>query len=125
MQGEHIEVTKSAHNRKILKTKQQPIMTKCREITKCPIPDRCNTKHVVYEAKVKNANYIEMTEGQLKIRYNNHTHSFREETKRRYHNAITIYLGRGPRLKSQYRVENSKNLKKTYKPGNSACDLCQ
>ena len=122
---ENIEATISAHNRKILEPKLQPTMSNCncREKTKCPIPDRCNTKCVIYEAKIKNANYIGMTEGPFKTRYNNHTHSFREETKR---NSTTLSqyiwdegLGSNPNI--EWKILKTC---KTYQPGNRACDLC-
>ena len=90
---------------------------------KCPIPERCNTKCEIYEAKVKNANYIGMTEGPFKTRYNNHTHSFREENKR---NSTTLSqyiwdegLGSNPNI--EWKILKTC---KTYEPGNRACDLC-
>jgi len=60
---------------------------KCREKSKCPISGKCNTKCVVYKAKVTNTTYIGMIKGPFKAKFNNDAHSFWEEMKR---NATTI-----------------------------------
>ena len=122
---ENIEATISAHNRRILNPKPPRTTSgcNCREKAACPIPDNCNTKCVVYQAKIGSASYIGMTEGPFKVRYNNHTYSFREETKRTA-TTLSQYVwdeGLGPNPNIEWNILKTC---KTYQPGNRACDLC-
>ena len=123
--SKNIDAVISAHNSKITKPNmsQQDQRCNCRNKNSCPIPDKCCSKCLVYKASLDNINYIGMTEGEFKTRYYNHTHSFREPSKK---NSTTL---------SQYVWENNLNpqpiitweimkLCHTYKPGDKACDLC-
>ena len=76
------------HNRKILQpnTKETHERTcNCRNKQHCPVDNKCCTKSVIYKATIdtgnKKAEYIGNTELEFKLRYNQHTHSFREKSK--------------------------------------------
>ena len=121
----NMESTISTHNSKILNpdTSTPTVNCNCRDKSKCPTPGKCTTKCVIYSAELRNANYIGMTEGPFKTRFNNHTHSFREETKK---NSTTLsqYVwdqGLNPEPNINWKIVKTC---RTYKPGNRACDLC-
>ena len=55
----------------------------CRRKENCPLSGKCETTGIVYQATVKREdsreekNYVGLTEGPFKTRFNNHTSSFR------------------------------------------------
>ena len=126
---ENIQKIMASHNKKILSKDKYVEEDKCncRKKETCPVPGKCCTKSVIYQATVehegKKAEYIGSTEPEFKSRYNNHTLSFRTEYKK---TATTL---------SQYiwhnRLNPSPNIKwtilkkcKVYSPGQTNCDLC-
>lgn len=105
-----IEKIMQTHNRKILSTKPQNDNNNCNCWSKesCPIPGKCRTKTIIYQATVqhnnKTAEYIGYTEPDFKSRYNNHTHSFRTEKKQppHYHNTY------GTTISTPHQTSNGK-----------------
>ena len=81
------KITK-AHNNKIINNDNTTHMDKCNYGIKeeCPLPDKCNTKNVVYETTVITANeektYIGLTSNTFKPRYASHKSSFNHPEKR-------------------------------------------
>ena len=119
------------HNKKIIKnetlesTSTRPC--NCRNKQLCPVESKCCTKCVIYKATVnqenKKAEYIGNTEGEFKLRYNQHTHSFRDQSKK---SATTLShyiwhhkLNPTPPIKWQILKKCAK-----YQPGQGPCDLC-
>ena len=57
----------------------------CRRKEECPIPENCLATNVIYKAKVTTTDnaetkkYIGMTSNEFKVRYRNHTKSFRDK----------------------------------------------
>jgi hypothetical protein len=56
-----------------------------RKAAECPLRGECLVKDIIYRAEVKSdsitESYIGLTTTQFKTRYNNHKHSFKEESK--------------------------------------------
>ena len=80
----------SAHNKSVLnkqETNEQKLCN-CRRGNPCPLDRKCLTPNIIYQATVQRDDnnheetYIGLTENSFKTRYNNHTSSFRNESKR-------------------------------------------
>ena len=77
----------TSHNTKVLKKAYPdpatPVTCNCRDKTKCPLHGKCLATAVVYKATVTSDNtsksYIGLVGGSFKLRYNNHTKSFRNK----------------------------------------------
>ena len=123
--SKNIDATISAHNKKVTNpdTAEQQQRCNCRNKANCPIPGKCCSQCIVYKASTNNVNYIGMTEGPFKTRYNNHTHSFREPTKQSSTTLSQFIWDNG--LNPQPTI-NWQILKmcRTYQSGARACDLC-
>ena len=82
------------HNKTILNKQNKTETTKnqtteknsecnCRKKDSCPLPSKCLTSSIVYQATVtrndtkEEKTYVGHTEGEFKTRYNGHTSSFR------------------------------------------------
>ena len=76
-----------AHNKSILRERpQQPEkMCNCRSKPDCPLKGECLTTNVIYQATVETSDtketYIGLAGDRFKTRYNNHTCSFRDNSK--------------------------------------------
>ena len=127
----NIKNTMQSHNHKILEkqenVKQDQRKCNCRKKDKCPLKGNCLEETVVYQAKIVNGDttkvYTGSTEGQFKTRYNNHTHSFRDD-KKRSSTALSLFvwnndLSPTPKIEWSIRART-----KPYKPGNKDCQLC-
>ena len=72
----------SAHNKKVLKPKQDDIPCKCTKF-ECPVNGECEKSGVIYQCTVKETasgkseNYIGLTERSFKDRLTKHRKSFR------------------------------------------------
>ena len=97
----------------------------------CPLRGNCVVSTVVYKATVTTnedtRTYIGSTEGDFKSRYNNHTHSFRTESKR-HTTALADFIWK-QKLKNtdedrfEIKWDIIKKCKR-YVPGAKKCDLC-
>ena len=76
------------HNNKVLNTdpdKTQSNTCNCRKNDQCPLENNCLSPSIVYNAHIttdvsaQEKNYIGLTEGTFKQRYNQHKHSFKHE----------------------------------------------
>ena len=86
-----------SHNKTLTNTKNTKPTTQknCnfRQSNTCPLNGQCQTEGVVHQATVtrhdnnKEETYIELTENTFKIRYNQHTHSFRHD---QYRNQMAL-----------------------------------
>ena len=77
----NVKSTISSHNHRVLKKSNVAttgITSNCRDKKQCPLQGKCLTKSVVYKAEIttkdtdENKNYVGVTAGQFKDRYNNH-----------------------------------------------------
>ena len=119
----------ASHNKKILTNQTTtPEKCNCQTKSKCPTPGKCCTPNVVYQATVshegrKKANYIGSTETEFKLRYNNHTKSFRN-SKYQSETTLSTYvwdkkLNPNPKIKWTFIKKCS-----VYQLGRKTCDLC-
>ena len=128
---ENMERIIQKHNVKLLnKDKPKPEdRCNCRAINKdkCPLPGKCCTKAIVYQATLKHGNrkveYVGMTSTQFKSRYNNHTKSFRND---RYkdNTALSQYIWNNnlnPTPDIKWKILKRCN---TYCAGHTFCQLC-
>ena len=122
------------HNKSVIK-KNRPEETSdktcnCRRDKVCPLDGKCLTSSIIYQATVvrqdngKDETYIGLTDNSFKTRFNGHTCSFRNESKR---SATTLsqYIWT---LKDQ-NVPYSLKWKivakaKSYSTSNKTCNLC-
>ena len=119
------------HNKKIISQKEndqtENDKCNCREPCDCPLNGKCKEECLVYKAELEDeetpVNYIGMTEGDFKARYNNHKSSFKNENKKDETTlSQTIWkLNKNPKPKIKWSI-----LKKTkpYKPGSRLCNVC-
>ena len=124
------------HNGKILKKESEPrveivngIPEKCcRDQFNCPLmPDRCDQRNVIYQAKVyadnRVMNYYGLTENEFKKRCSTHKSSFRNIPK--CHTTISSYIWKLKDKMSPYYVNWSiKARGHPFSSGGRACDLC-
>ena len=63
----------SQHNSKVLKNGTAEVRCKCRDKSKCPLPEKCTTDKLVYRATVTTATgtqtYVALTANQFKDRW--------------------------------------------------------
>ena len=84
----NIETIIKAHNNKILGSgnTSEPAKCNCRVKEECPLPGKCTTKNIVYEATVKTPDeekkYIGLTATSFKTRFTSHKASFNHREKR-------------------------------------------
>ena len=117
------------HNNKLLNpTNTDTLPCNCQDKTKCPVPDACRTKTVVYTAVVTAEDtervYHGSTEGEVKARISGHETSFRH---RRYEHETTLsqYIWQLKDRDSDYQIKWSIELKAhPYTCGARRCDLC-
>ena len=93
----NMKQTISNHNKSMTRREkpQDPVQTNCncRNTNLCPLDQNCLTSGIVYQATVtrqdnqKEETYVGLTDNTFKTRYNGHTNSFRNNSKR---NATTL-----------------------------------
>ena len=85
----------SSHIKSVIRTSTNSDKDKkncnCRKPEKCPIDGNCNVESIIYQAEVTSQTtketYIGLCDTAFKLRYRNHTSSFRNE---RYRNATEL-----------------------------------
>ena len=119
----------ATHNKKILNDKtDQERDCNCRVKTNCPLKGQCCTKTVVYKAEIKTENtiknYIGLTEGEFKTRYNEHINSF-TNNKKKANTALSSLVwssGQNPNPDITWSIVQKCNK---YQPNQkNSCDLC-
>ena len=123
----------TTHNTKVLAPAPPPATIKktcnCRVGRPCPLNGKCLTACIVYKATVSAPTqptmvYYGLTENTFKIRYNNHTHSFRN-SKDRNSTGLSSYMWELKDLGLEPSIEWEIHKRAApYKCGSKRCDLC-
>ena len=102
----------------------------CRNKRSCPLEGKCTTAGVIYQAKVtredthKKETYIGVTEPTFKYRYNNHTHSFREEEKKNV-TTLSSYIWSLKNKNVSYSIKWKIIARgRAYSASTNKCNLC-
>ncbi len=119
-----------AHNNKIVNCNTNPTPDKCncRRKEECPLPQKCTTKNIVYEAKVTTPTdekfYIGLTATSFKTRYANHKASFNNSEKRNQ-TELSAHIWKLKDQNKPYTI-TWKVLKHAapYSPKTKRCNLC-
>ena len=118
------------HNSKLLNTENKEEQRKCNCRTKdqCPVNGDCLATCLIYKAEVSHSNTIQtyygQCEGEFKLRYNNHTKSFRN-VKYRNETELSKLIWKLKDESKDYSIKWSIATRATlYKNGSRSCDLC-
>ena len=118
------------HNTKVLKNQEhsEKRSCNCRVKGNCPLDGKCLHKCIVYQANVITNNeckeYFGTAEGEFKLRYNNHTMSFRHK-KHVNNTELSKYLWKLKKENIDYNLQWSiKAYGSLYKCGTRKYDLC-
>ena len=129
----NIEKIIKSHNKKIISkqthTENNEENCNCRAKESCPLNGKCLTSCIVYKAIITapsepTRQYFGSTEGPFKIRFNNHTHAFRNPTKK-HATCLSTYIHdlQDKQIHPNLRWEIEKKCH-PYKCGSRRCDLC-
>ena len=123
----------SRHNNKTLnnnKQQQQQPMCNCRGSKVCPLDGNCLATGVVYQATVTRSDnntsetYVGLCEDKFKFRYNNHTASFRHESKSSS-TTLSQYVWKLKNNNINYNIKwRILTRSKSFSPTNKICRLC-
>ena len=102
----------------------------CRKGSTCPLNGNCLEHGVIYQATVKTQDsrkdetYIGLTENSFKTRYNGHTCSFRNESKR-HSTALSKYIWKLKDSNTQHEIQWKIITKaRAYSTTSKSCNLC-
>ena len=119
-----------AHNNKIAKTSpdQAKGSCNCRKKEECPIPGKCTSRSVIYEAEVTTSsdkkNYIGLTSTSFKTRYAAHKSSITNKEKR-HQTELSKYIwglkDEGTPYSITWRIVRHAQ---PYSPKTNRCNLC-
>ena len=120
----------SSHNKRIITPNQTPTENacNCRIRATCPLNGNCLARDIIYKATVtsneKKASYIGLASGQFKMRYNNHTKSFRNERYKK-ESELSKYIWDLKTKNAEYTIawEIRKHSNTTQRPSGQ-CNLC-
>ena len=128
---QNIDQIISAHNRKILKQRNEEKTDNiCNCKLNCPLPGACKETNVVYKAETNGSIYVGMTKTEIRSRIRRHRHSFKAEYKKN-ETAISKFI-----WDKQLNLDKNGCIKEPevkwsilrkctlYKPGQKTCDLC-
>ena len=118
----------ATHNKKLLSDQTEKDRNcNCRVKKDCPLRGKCCTKTVVYKAEIQaentTKNYIGLTEGEFKTRYNEHRNSFCN-SKKMSNTALSSLVwstGQNPKPNIKWDIVQKCSI---YKPSQKSCDLC-
>ena len=118
-----------AHNNKLLNTnRKDKDKCNCRKKENCPLPGKCTTSNVIYEAKVSTTSndkfYIGLTANSFKTRYTSHKASFNNKEKENS-TELSKYIWKLKAEQTPYDI-SWKIIKqaKPYSPTTKRCNLC-
>lgn len=120
----------SSHNNKQLRTANEDKPCNCRKKAECPLEGNCQHSEIVYEAQIAAqpstpaATYIGSTETTFKLRYNNHTSSFRNakyKTSTELSKRVWALKDRNENHQITWKI---KETAKAYSPTTKRCSLC-
>ena len=119
-----------AHNKQISTsgTGTEPITCNCRKKDLCPLQGNCQATNIIYNAEVKENNnsqlYIGLTEPPFKLRYNNHTQSFKHE-KHQNSTELSKHIWQLKRNKKPFTINWSiASRAQSYNSESKRCNLC-
>ena len=128
-----------SHNSKIADNHQTPSNANasaakktcnCRNKTKCPLDGNCLTPNVIYQAEVHNISngnkkiYIGLTELPFKLRFYNHTQSFKKK-KHRKDTELSQHVWKLKRRRKPFRIKWSIiGRARGYSNVTKRCNLC-
>ena len=119
-----------AHNKQISTsgTGTDPITCNCRKKDLCPMQGNCQATNIIYNAEVKENNnsqlYIGLTEPPFKLRYNNHTQSFKHE-KHQNSTELSKHIWQLKRNKKPFTINWSiASRAQSYNSESKRCNLC-
>ena len=121
----------ASHNAKVLAPKPAaPIKTcNCHRPQECPLNGMCQTKCIVYKATISAPGkptmaYYGLTEKEFKLRYTDHTSSFRH-SEQRHKTRLSMHMWELKDLGLEPSVEWEIHKRSApYKCGSRRCDLC-
>ena len=125
----------ASHNKAILDQNNTPTTTtqkncNCRKNKTCPLDGQCQTESIIYQATVtrhdnnKEETYVGLTENTFKTRYNGHTCSFRDKSKR-YSTALSNYIWTLKNSNTDYTIRwKIVDRGRAYSPSTKICNLC-
>ena len=120
----------TGHNAKVLRSKFVPDQRpcNCQNKANCPLNGDCLAKSIIYKAEVCHENttetYYGQCEGEFKLRYNNHTKSFRH-SKYRNETELSKLIWKLKDEGKEYHLRWSVASRATpRKSGSKVCDLC-
>ena len=102
----------------------------CRRSKICPLGKQCKTPKIIYQATVTRQDsqnketYIGLSETEFKLRFNNHTHSFRHK-EHRNDTALSQHIWKLKDNNKNYEIEWKIIAKSnTYSTSSKTCNLC-
>ena len=119
------------HNRKLLSSMESVNNERtcnCRNKVTCPLQGNCLAKSVIYKATVISDNeekfYLGCCESEFKLRFNNHTQSFKSKT-HMHDTQLSKYVWSLKETKTDFNIVWSIAAKASpYACGTRKCDLC-
>ena len=119
-----------AHNNTIMNkdNNKPPDTCNCRKKDECPLPGKCTTQNVIYEAKVKTPTeertYIGLTASSFKTRYTSHKASFTHREKSN-HTELSKYIWKLKDKSVPFNlIWSIKKHARPYNPRSKRCNLC-
>ena len=105
-----------------------PDTCNCRKKDECPLPGKCTTQNVIYEAKVKTPTeertYIGLTASSFKTRYTSHKASFTHREKSN-HTELSKYIWKLKDNSVPFNlIWSIKKHARPYNPRSKRCNLC-
>lgn len=124
----------NSHNQKLLSCPEQNNVDtgcNCRDKSICPLPDKCLTQSVIYQASVTTTNnikpiatYVGLTENKFKTRYNNHKTTFNNISKR-HSTELSSYIWELKETNISYNIKwNILSHARPYSKNSRKCKLC-
>ena len=121
-------IIKSCNNKLTANNTPKQELCNCRKKESCPLPGKCKTKNIIYEATVKTQeeekSYIGLTATTFKERYQTHLASFKNREKRQS-TELSKYIRTQKDNNKPYEIK-WKILKhaQPYSPKSKKCNLC-
>ena len=126
---DNMETIVKAHNKNVTtKNTHQEDKCNCRRKQDCPLPGKCTTKNIVYQATVtttdKNKIYFGLTSSTFKARYANHKASFNNRTKQNK-TELSKYIWQLKDEGTPHSITwNIARHAQPYSPKTNRCNLC-
>ena len=126
----NIETIIKTHNSSIInkENNKTPDTCNCRKKEECPLPGKCTTQNVIYEAKVTTENddkrYTGLTATSFKTRYSSHKASFNNRDKSNQ-TELSKHVWKLKDEGTPYNITwTIKSRAQRYSPGSKKCSLC-